>query len=98
MIQNRTQQRGEPRQTSRVPEQHGLCSTAALREYVEKNPSTSILIGFCAGMGAGLLLGVLMRQTAFGGHDESIASRVSSQVRDTFDDIMPASWKKRLRS
>lgn len=72
----------------------GMC-----RQYVKEEPVKSVLIGLGAGIGAGLLLGALFREsTRYLYHEPGLAERVGNQVKDSLSEIFPGSLGSRFRS
>lgn len=97
MIQSRTRTEGSPQQSAQGS-MAGWSSQCC--EYIEENPSTAMLIGFGVGVGAGLLLAMMMQGSSDSYLDrtESFAHRIGNQVRDSIQDMIPTSWKNRLHS
>lgn len=98
MIQNRTRTEDSPRQSSASkssPTWSSQCS-----QYIEDNPATAVLVGFGLGVGAGVLLSCLLQGSSDSYYDraESFAQRIGNQVRESFNDMVPKSWKNRLHS
>ena len=70
-------------------------------EYIEENHSSAVLIGFGLGVGAGVLLSVLLSgssEDSYYDRAESFAQRIGNQVRESLHDVIPRSWKNRLHS
>jgi len=97
MIQSRTHMGNQQRQSG------GQSQTFASQccDYIEENPSTAVLIGFGLGIGAGVLLSVLLSgssEDSYYDRAESFASRIGNQVKESLQDVIPSSWKSRLHS
>ena len=74
-------------------------SSPGMCQYLEEQPVKSVLIGLGAGIGAGLLLGALFRESnRYLYHDPGIAERVGNQVKDSLSEIFPSSLKSHFRS
>lgn len=97
MIQNRT--RAEDYSKSSA-DQHSPTWSSQCTQYIEDNPATAVLVGFGLGVGAGVLLSVLLQGSSDSYLDraDSFAHRIGNQVRDSLKDIIPSSWKNRLHS
>lgn len=97
MIQNRTRVEDRPKQSADKP---ATTWSSQCCQYIEENPSTAVLIGFGLGMGAGVLLSVLMQGSSDSYLDRagSFAHRIGNQVGESFQDMIPSSWKNRLHS
>jgi hypothetical protein len=97
MIQNRTRTEDYSRRSASqaAPNWSSQCC-----QYIEDNPATSVLIGFGLGVGAGVLLSVLMQGSSdsYADRAESFAHRIGHQVRESLEDMIPKSWKNRLHS
>jgi len=98
MIQNRTRMEDQPRQSSAGKSSPTWSSQCC--QYIEDNPTTAVLVGFGLGVGAGVLLSCLMQGSSDSYYDraESYAQRIGNQVRESLNDMIPSSWKKRLHS
>jgi len=98
MIQNRTRMEDQPRQSASGESSPTWSSQCC--EYIEENPATAVLVGFGLGVGAGVLLSCLFQGSSDSYYDraESFAHRISNQVRESLQDMIPKSWKNRLHS
>jgi hypothetical protein len=99
MIQSRTRMGDQARQSTSGNSFSNLSSQCC--EYIEDNPSTAVLIGFGLGLGAGVLLSVLLSgssEDSYYERAESYAQKIGNQVRESLQDIIPSSWKNRLHS
>jgi uncharacterized protein (UPF0254 family) len=93
-IEIRSQQR-----TKSVTDSVQQESASGMCQYVKEQPVKSVLIGLGAGIGAGLLLGALFREsTRYLYHEPGIAERVGNQVKDSLSEIFPSSFKSHFRS
>jgi len=68
-----------------------------LKQRVEKNPSTTTFVAFGVGLGAGLMLSCLLRESPdYFRREDSLADQIGNRVRASIQDALPSSWKDRF--
>ncbi|QDU80023.1 hypothetical protein Pla110_17450 [Polystyrenella longa] len=74
-----------------------LCGTTAkVKQYIDENPSQSILIGLGVGIGAGLLLGAALQRSSslMPSHDRGFSEKISANIKSTLAETLPDFMKK----
>lgn len=77
--------------------ENAACSQ--IHDYIQRNPTSAVLIGLGVGFGTGVVLASLLQgSTRYFSQEESLAHRIGNQVKDSLDEMLPASLMKRFRS
>jgi len=99
MIQQTSSTQGRSQESRQGFPGSSYLNSDQMCEYIEDNPKSAVLIGLGLGFGAGLVLAsFLSGSTDYFSRDDSFAERIGNKVADSLGDMIPSSWKNRLRS
>lgn len=101
MIDQREKIENPPKQASQTGPRHEVApqGDSKLCQYIEQKPMQSVLIGLGVGIGAGLILGSVVRGSArYLTYEEVLTERIGNQVKNSLREIVPASVMKHFRS
>lgn len=68
-------------------------------EYIEEKPAKSILVGLGVGIGAGLLVGSILRSSGIPlSRDTDLMEKIGKNVKDSVSELLPASLLDKFKS